>query len=257
MKALRMAGFFITALVFFASFPAWPQVKLPDGGWRHYRVVELEKKKEGAMKISSDTEDLSSFASHLYPSSYKNKPVYYLDKEDKTVHGDKIIWRFYMSPESMGLFRIDKKVVSRSGKVVKESYTDYIDPMFDFPENTCHMYTIIAMIMSKGVKVGDRFDISLLLNEDSRPWHMWVVAEAEEKVKVPAGSIDCVRVKLEPDYKSILGRWAWTSAFIKQFVPEYIFWMEKAAPHPLVCFEGGFGPVGGSPPQRYELTLVQ
>ena len=105
-------------------------------------------------------------------------------------------------------------------------------------------------------RIPSKEDIQLLLGPDCAPWHMYIVVEDEEKITVPAGTFDTYRIKLEPDYKSIMGKWAWTSSLVKRFVPDYYFWVDKQEPHHLIRFQGTFGPVGGSPPQAHELSEV-
>ncbi len=227
---------------------------LADPYVRDYRVVYLEEKKEDTIKINAEVEDIIGYSGSLVMGELGGESVYKMARTERTSKGDEHIWEIYMDVENMGLMRIQKKTISRSGNVVREQWINYKDPMFNYPDNLCHVYTITAAIRKMDLKVGSRNDIHLLLDVDSAPWHMYVVVDAIETVKVPAGEFECYKIRLDPDYKSIMGSWSWASPLIKRFVPDYYFWVDVNAPHQLVRFQGTFGPVGGSPPQAHELV---
>jgi hypothetical protein len=242
---------FLSAL--FISSPVFAD-DISDGKTREYQVVYLEEKKDDTIKINAEVEEIIGYSGSLTLSELNGEPVYKMDRVERTAQGDEHIWEIYMDAENMGLMRIQKKTVSRSGNVVREQWINYKDPMFDYPDNLCHVYTITAAIRKMELKVGARNDIHLLLDVDSAPWHMYVVVEDIETIKVPAGEFECYKIKLDPDYKSIMGSWSWASPVIKRFVPDYYFWVDVNEPHTLVRFQGTFGPVGGSPSQAHELV---
>jgi len=76
---------------------------------------------------------------------------------------------------------------------------------------------------------------------------------------VPAGifgTFETYRIKLEPDFESILGKWAWGARIFKPLVPDCYFWLDAKPPHHLIRFTGKFGPEGAAPLQAWELTKV-
>jgi hypothetical protein len=229
---------------------------LSDRELRRYRVMDLETRGEDAIKINPAVERVVEYTSVMRMDDWHGRRVYCMEREEKTAEGDRTTWKHYLDPATLGLIRIEKKTVSRSGATVREQWIDYRDPMFNYPDNLCHIYTITAYLRGLDLVTGMKKDIHLLLDEDSAPWHMFVVVEGEEEITAPAGTFTCFRVKLEPDYPSIMGKWSWTSPLIKRFVPDYYFWVDKAFPHPLVRFQGAFGPVGGSPPQTHDLMEI-
>jgi len=252
---LKWAAVALMAAVIFPG-PAGSGTDVSDKEVRRYRVVDLEERGEDSIKINAEVEQVVEYTGYLRWSDFNGQRLYCFEREEKTAQNDVTTWKHYLDPATMSLLRIEKKTVSRSGQTVHEQWTNYKDPMFNYPDKLCHIYTITAFIRTMDLKVGARDDIQLLLNIDSAPWHMFVVVEGEEDVIVPAGTFSCYRIKLEPDYPSIMGKWAWTSSLIKQFVPDYYFWVDKTFPHPLVRFKGAFGPVGGSPPQSHELIEI-
>ncbi|HUT52312.1 MAG TPA: DUF3108 domain-containing protein [bacterium] len=232
------------------------EVMIPDDPVLDYRIVDLEPRSESGVKLNPELEQVTETSTRLYRSVRDGKPVYIFEREERTAKNDRIFWTFVLDTQQLGLMRIEKKTLSRSGQVVRESWVNYRDPLFSFPEKLCHIYTISVMVRVMDLKAGARDDFYLLLSEDASPWHMFVVVDGEEKVTVPAGTFDCWRLKLEPDYDDILGRWSWASTMIKPLVPDFFFWVAKDGTHPLIRFEGKFGPVGAAPSQAHELTGI-
>ena len=236
--------------------PAIKADNLADPDLREYRVVYLDEKKDDSIKINAEVEQIIGYSGSLVMGELDGESVYKMDRIERSSEGDEHIWEIYMDT-NMGLMRIQKKTVSRSGNVVREQWINYKDPMFNYPDNLCHVYTITAAIRKMDLEVGSKNDIYLLLDMDSVPWHMYVVVEGIETVKVPAGEFECYKIRLDPDYKSIMGNWSWASPVIKRFVPDYYFWVEVKDQHPLIRFQGTFGPVGGSPSQAHELVSTK
>ncbi len=247
---------FLAAAACWARNDAVAEVTIPDDPVMDYRIVDLEPRSESGVKLNPELEQVTEASTRLCRSERDGKPVYIFEREERTAKNDHIYWTFVLDTEQLGLMRIEKKTVSRSGQVVRESWVNYRDPLFNFPEKLCHIYTISVMVRAMDLKPGMRDDFYLLLSEDASPWHMFVVVDGEEKVTVPAGTFDCWRLKLEPDYDDILGRWSWASTMIKPLVPDYFFWVMKDGTHPLVKFQGKFGPVGAAPSQAHELVRI-
>ncbi len=255
-KSLALSVMASIALLACSPLSAGAADDLSDKDVRRYKVVYLEEKSKDSVKIRAETEEVIEYTSVMVKAELDGKQVYLLKRDEKNAHGDSFNWKIYLDPKQMGVVRIEKKTVSRSGQTVREEYINYKDPMFDYPDNLCHVFTITAALRAMDLKVGSKNEIYLMLGLDSAPWHMFIVVEDEETVTVPIGTIETYRIKLEPDYDDIMGKWSWTAPMIKRFVPDFYFWVEKQSPHSLVKFQGTFGPVGGSPKQAHELVEI-
>jgi hypothetical protein len=232
------------------------RVEIPDRGWAVYRVVILEEGSDW-LSLSKEISDVVESRIHVYLSKRNGKPVYVFDKDDRLKDGDRVLWTFILDTEQLGLMRLEKKVTSRSGKVVCETWYDFRDPMYDFPKNICYMYTIPIWLMGKDLEEDARYKFDLLLSPDGKPIQMYAEVKGVETVTVPAGKFETFHIVLEPDLEKIMGRWSWAKPLISPFIPDYDFWVEKAAPHAQVRYEGRFGPVGASPIQAYELIEIR
>ena len=234
------------------------EVNIPDRGELTYQVVTLE---QGAdwMNLSNEVSNVVESKAHVYLSERDEKPVYIFEKDDQLRDGDRILWTFVLDTKDLSMMRLEKKVTSRSGRVVAENWRDFQDPMYDFPKDSslCYIYTIPIWFMSRDLKEGSRHDFNLLLSPEGMSIHMFAEVKGVETITMPAGTFECFRVILEPDLEKILGRWSWAKPIINPFVPDYDFWVQKTPPHFQVRFEGKFGPVGASPTQAYELIEVK
>jgi hypothetical protein len=253
----RLSSAWLVAVVLMPAAPALPaEVNLPNSPVRVFRVRNLEPPDEDTLKLSPLLERVIEFSIRLYRSQDGGRPIYKFEREDRTGEGDRIHWSFMLEPEQLGVLRVEKKITSRSGQVVAGSFYDFRDPMYNFPRNLAYIYTVVPALQAMDLKVGARHDLYLLLSLDQSPWHMFVAVDGRETVTVPAGTFPCYRIRLEPDYKNIMGKWSWASSLLKLLVPDYTFWVEEAPPHYLVRFEGKFGPTGTVPTQAYELISV-
>ncbi len=258
MKGLSGIIFASFLIVTFSAQQTTAEVDLPERGLLTYRVVTLD---EGAdwMNLSNEVSDVVESQAHVYPSEREGKPAFIFEKDDLLRDGDRILWTFVLDTSELSLIRFEKKVTSRSGRVVAENWRDFQDPMYDFPKDgaLCYIYTIPIWFMGKDLKQGARYGFNLLLSPEGMPIHMFAEVKGVETITMPAGTFECFRVILEPDLEKILGRWSWAKPIINPFVPDYDFWVHKAPPHFQVRFEGKFGPVGAAPTQAYELIAVQ
>jgi len=250
----------IPVLTFIASLfsgPAYGESpRPPDRAVIRYKVVNLERSTGADFNLSSEIGGVKESENRLYFSGEGRETAYIMEKSDFMREGDRIEWTFHMDPETLALYRLEKKITSRSGRVVNESWYYYRDEMYDFPDNLCFMYTIPIWFLGRELDAGAVHEFNLLLSYNTAPMHMFAQVEGEEEISVPAGTFRCIKIILRPDLKNILGRWSWASPIIAPFVPDYYFWVRKEPPHVMIRFEGRFGPVGGAPAQAYELVSL-
>ena len=237
--------------------PALAEVNLPDSGWRVFQVRYLEPRNQGAISLTSELEQVVENRQRIYRSERFGQPVYVVERRERTREGDEFEWTFVLDPRELDLFWAEKNTSTRSGQQVAGSWTNYRNPMNNYPQKLCHIYTLAYFLQTLDLHPGARYDLYLQLALDATPWHMFVLVTGKETVSVPAGKFDCYKLKLEPDYKAILGKWSWAARVLEPFVPDFFFWLEEAPPHALVRFEGKFGPVGAAPTQAHELVEVK
>lgn len=69
-------------------------------------------------------------------------------------------------------------------------------------------------------------------------------SRGHETIEVPAGSIKTTSVWIYPDLNDWVSLGSLLSRLAKPLLPRYELWIEEAAPHRIVRFEGAFGPPG-------------
>jgi len=257
---LKLFGkYCIGLLLILIAFPidAYSQPELALGSHRVYKISYDETKEASKNKLEEGRDRTIEADICLTREVIDGDTYYVLTRQEKNKAGDIIIWTFLMDHKKMSLYRVRKKIISRTGKVVREAWIDYRDPMYGYPDNLAHIYTISNVMQSYDLQVGRTDDFHLLVSLDMKPWRMFANIEDIETITVPAGTFRCYRVSIEPDYKDILGDWAWGARIFKGLVPDSYFWIETAAPHCLVKFSGKKGLEGTAPLLTLELTKVE
>ncbi len=78
-----------------------------------------------------------------------------------------------------------------------------------------------------------------------------------ESVTVPAGTFRAWRVNMRMDTAELLGRFKGLEFLIKQLLPAYTLWYADTRTHPLIKFEGQFGPRNTAPMQIQEMISME
>ncbi len=69
-------------------------------------------------------------------------------------------------------------------------------------------------------------------------------SRAEHRLDVPAGRFDTTALWMYPDLNDWISLGSVVTRLAKPLLPRYEMWLETAAPHRLVRFEGAYGPPG-------------
>lgn len=78
-----------------------------------------------------------------------------------------------------------------------------------------------------------------------------------ESITVPAGKYRTWRVSMELDLSNILGKWKGIDFLLKVFMPTYTFWYGDGPSHPLVRFQGQFGPKTSAPVEIHDMKKIE
>ncbi len=246
---------FIAFLVFTATHDAGTELKLHDKCRRDYRIVDLDS--DSRFPRGRSYFSVAEFSNWLCESEWAGRKVYVFKHEEKTGQGDTLLHEFVIDPDRLTLIKMDKTITSRNGRKVVELSQDFRDPLFDFPARTFHIDSLPAAVLEMDLAIGARNDCHILLSAENRPWHAWLVVEGGEKITVPAGEFDCLRIKIEFDLESITEKSGVTFRLLMAFMPENYIWIEKDPPHGMVKFQGRFGPPGSGSKQCHELIKIR
>lgn len=222
---------------------------------RDYRIVTVDGQtlESSSRRMFEPVE----FSNWLCRSRWQGREVYIMKREEKTARGDHVYWDFIMNPENFSLIHVDKVVVTREGRQLLEERHEYEGHFYPYPANTYHFFTLPVAVNAMDLKPGARNDCYFIFSPEMTPWHVWLVVEGEEAVTVPAGTFECLKIKIEINYEEMVGRWgAIGGLLLKSLMPDYHLWVEKEPPHAMVRMQGKFGPPGASPEQAQELIKI-
>ena len=163
---------------------------------------------------------------------------------------------FKFKPGSkMALVYYEKTVFTPSGKKIRTEAYDYTESIPAFPAEMAHPLMLPLAFRGMDFKPGKSREFYLWLNP-MLIMTMKVAVKGEEDVPVPAGTIRCYRLEMEPDMRDLGGEII--ARVLKPFAPKYIFWLDKKAPHSMVKYQGPFGQINiaAAPTEIYELVKV-
>jgi len=153
----------------------------------------------------------------------------------------------------INLVYYEKTVFTPAGKKVRTEAYDYTESVPPFPGEMAHPLILPVLFCGLDFTRGKSREFYLWLNP-ILIMTMKVVVKGEEDVTVPAGTIPCYRLEMEPDMRDFGGEIL--ARVLKPFAPKYIFWMDRKAPHPMVKYQGPFGQINiaGAPIEMSELV---
>lgn len=232
---------------------------IPEGEELSYRVTFVDQE-EKSFAIDGDLAILQGFSyrtERLREDGRDYLVVTEIEQLGQNMH-NKFETVFELE-DYLIMRRYTESVYSHSGKMIRQQFADYEDPVYsDVPPLTITTHVITYWLRGVDFEPGKSAEFYLrLLGDSSQPWRMHArVGEEIEQVTVPAGTFECYRVIIDPDYKHFLGKWAWASIIIKPLVPDFFIWYSVEPPHPMVRFEGALGVKGITAVQIHELVSM-
>jgi hypothetical protein len=138
---------------------------------------------------------------------------------------------------------LERRVHNRAGRLVRDERIEFHHGPYPIPTD---LYPeVYAPFLMRGEPapakrrsfhswISDRF-IARIWFELNRP-HV--------KVDVPAGRFDCSEILMYPDLNDWVPLGNLITTLAKPILPRYHVWLSHEPPHPLVRFEGAYGPPG-------------
>lgn len=189
-----------------------------------------------------------------YRTEGNNRQLIYLRKEilhNKTISE----WKFTFAPaKNLILQTIEHEVKTPSGKIVRKEFFDLSDPLFRYPSDSFHPYTLELFFRTLPVKVGYKGSFHLWLAPKS-VIRMTISVDKIENVKTPAGEFESYCLQMTPNLEDFLGK---AGKVVQSLVPGYTFWLALRGTHPVVKYRGPLGEVNmvGAPIEIHELVKI-
>jgi len=233
------------ALMLSAAASAVPAA--PDAARREYRVRPLDPSAKDESRR------------YYVPSGFETwvetgESEWMFHRIDSTAQGASLAWRIAIDPATLAPRRVHKTLRAKSGRALAELSEDYTDVPGRYPAGTIHSQTLPFAVQYVDLTQGKASEYRVVSSPEYEPWTVTLTPEGEERVEVPAGTFDCVRVSVRydtdnlPTFLRIL-----PSFIIRKMMGDIRFWVLKEPPHHLVRFQGR---LDGSVPRVQELLRV-
>jgi hypothetical protein len=249
----------MAAVLVSACFAVYAQDPPPEkcpGCWRDFRIVDLDS--SGKVDRREDPLKVTEFSTRLFLGELNGKPVSIYSREERTDKGYKVRHTLVMKHEDLRPLESTRSLENAAGDVVSESRTDYRDPVYKHAPNTFPMEALGMVAHRLDLRPGAVNDCFILYGPGHLSMRITLTVEDEEAVTVPAGTFQCLRLRLEYGYEQFLGeRWAFAAGILKPFSPDYFIWVEKDPPHGMIKIQGKFGAPGSVPLQAHELLRIR
>ncbi len=168
-------------------------------------------------------------------------------------------YNFYFKPgDNYSLQSFDKVVKDDKGRVVQREWRDLSHPVFDYPDDLTHVYTIEYCLRGLDMsKPGQELKFHIWL-PPSGVVPMTARVKNVENITLHNGkSYTCRVVEIAPDMVGFLG--PILGRLIRPFLATYNFWYETGGTHPTIRYVGPMGKVntGGVPTEIYEMISIK
>lgn len=253
---------FLTTFSSAQEHQLFPVPALPDGEVRVLNVRYEDPKMTDAyfaskpinQRILHDEASASIETTIKYRGEGNTRQLIYLRKE--ILHNRTISeWKFTFAPsKNLILQTIEHEVRTPSGKTVRKEFFDLSDPVFKYPPDSFHPYTLELFFRSLPLKIGYKGSFHLWLAPKS-VIRMTILVDKTEKVKTPAGEFECFCLQMTPNLEDFLGK---AGKVVQPLIPGYTFWLAVKGTHPVVKYRGPLGEVNmvGAPIEIHELTKI-
>lgn len=247
--ALLLASFLLPAVA-----PA-ARPKLHDGLRRDYKIRNVDpqaKDDAGSPMIFRSAE----FSYVAQDSKLDGKSVYLVRLYQKTAEGDSLTYKFYIDPESREVILSESEVITREGKLLEKSSQYYGNHFLETKPKAIPMELLPFIIQYVDLEKGKKTKYYLTRDPKFRPIAIIVTVESEETITVPAGTYDCIRLRVEMSLETLPGFFKIIPQFIiKGLLSDFYIWVDKDSPHMMVLFRGKIESFSG-PEKLQELIRV-
>jgi hypothetical protein len=250
---LTLGAIFFCFFIFSSS--AGSELVLHDTFKRDYRIRNVDTE-------AVDTKNRRFFMFTEYSirteeTTIDGRKLFLVNCIEKTGEGDVKKWRMYIDPVQVRMIRIESDLISRDGKMLESRVEYYGNHFYEYPANSGIMQLFPYASQSMDFQEGAITEFNVIFSPEFEPWVISLMVDGEETVTVPAGTFECIRIKVKYNKENLPGFFKILPSFLlNQFFPDVFMWVEKDAPHTMIKLQGkleGFS----SPEKVYELIEVE
>lgn len=227
-----------------AADPPFATPSLPEE-WRSFRVYfetpirDLEKLPLNQRLLYRETANRIETDLRWIGEPGRRQPEY-TRTEDLNSRCRSVARFRFLPGDRLQLQEMTRTVANPAGETVREEYFDFEDPLFGYPADLCHPYTLELAYRSLDLKPGL-----------TRDFHLWLGATASLKMTARVAGLEtltlndgrkvaCYRVEMVPDLVEYVGA---LGKLIQPIVPRYTWWLDAAGSHSQVRYRGPLGQI--------------
>ena len=146
----------------------------------------------------------------------------------------------YLAGKNFQLQDLTRTAKNEAGEPVREEYFNFEDPLFHYPRDLCHPYTLELAFRGLPLEPGYSRNFRLWLGATAT-LKMTVQVAGRENLRLPDGrEFPCFRLEMIPDlveYVGVMGK------LIQPIVPRYTWWLSAEDSHSQVRYRGPLGQI--------------
>jgi hypothetical protein len=138
---------------------------------------------------------------------------------------------------------VERKVFNAQGRLVRDEHVDFHQGPYQFPLDLVpEVYAPFLMRVNPAPPQRRSFHSWISDRFVARIWYE--LRRKRVTVEVPAGRIECSEILMYPDLNDWVPLGNVLMALAKPLLPSYHVWLALDPPHPVIRFEGAYGPPG-------------
>jgi hypothetical protein len=248
---LGTAGLLILLFPLLAA-PAGGAYQLDDNK-REYQVRSLGE--ESAESQSTRVYTVTGFMYWIEPVVLDGRNLVAFHREDKTKEGFLITSSILFDPAEDKLIQADRKTLTPAGAVLGEHLDFFTQAPNQFIKGVMHFNMLPLATARIDLSPDAITRVNFAVGAENLPWQTIFEVQGEEKVTVPAGEFNCVKLKMTIDTQSFAGGSSTVAKIFSALIPASFLWVDKAEPHTMIKMQGKFNGLA-APEQVNELVRL-
>lgn len=229
---------------------------IPDGETREYSVRRQEKSTVGLkslVRAGEEVKRISVTAKWRTVSEGKELEIKRIETRER---GHSCVWTFVFAVIGKALMSRSYTMEIRSpdGKLLRKESAKMFG---DGTEDVVHFVAVSEVLRGLNFKAGYASYIKMWNPEGGSSLPMKVSVMGIHDLSVPAGKYRAWQVTMALDSSEILGKWRALGVVLNTLMPIFTYWFAESVTHPLVRFEGQFGPKTSAPIEIHELEKIK
>lgn len=253
--AVSMGLIFICLIL--SGKAAGEKLTVHDNYLRQYSIRKIDPSAKRDSSGGSPVFGFVEYENRTEEAVIDGKKFFAVRRVAKTAEGDTQKLNYYIDPDKKKLVRVENEIVSRENKLLRKTTDYYGNHFFRYPPNSFSMELLPYAALLTDLEPGVSIPFNALIVPELRTWGFLLSVDGEESVTVPAGTFECIRIKVKYNKESLPAFFKMVPGFlVSKLFPETLMWVEKDEPHTMIKMQGYLEGIA-SPELVHELVKVE